>query len=160
MPPRAMWTGQLRLSLVSFGVRMYAATESSQRVAMNQLHKDCNQRVRNQLVCPTHGPISRDDLVKGYEYEKGTYSIGTGRENLAEFQAAREESLAFLREMPLSAWDRTAEHHVVGTLQIKNLMNLWTFHDLSHIRQIAELIKATRFWDGIGPLQRYYSVSP
>jgi DNA end-binding protein Ku len=42
---------------------------------MNQLHKDCNQRVRNQLVCPTHGPISRDDLVKGYEYEKDTYVI-------------------------------------------------------------------------------------
>lgn len=75
MPPRAMWTGQLRLSLVSFGVRMYAATESAKRVSMNQLHKDCNQRVRNQLVCPTHGPISRDDVVKGYEYEKDTYVL-------------------------------------------------------------------------------------
>lgn len=75
MPPRAMWTGQLRLSLVSFGVRMYAATESSKKVSMNQLHKDCHQRVRNQLVCPTHGPIGRDELVKGYEYEKDSYVI-------------------------------------------------------------------------------------
>ncbi len=75
MPPRAMWTGQLRLSLVSFGVRMYAATESSKRVSMNQLHKGCNQRVRNQLACPTHGTINRDDIVKGYEYEKDSYVI-------------------------------------------------------------------------------------
>jgi DNA end-binding protein Ku len=75
MAPRAMWTGQLRLSLVSFGVRLYAATESSKKVSMNQLHKDCNQRVRNQLVCPTHGPISRDDIVKGYEYEKDSYVL-------------------------------------------------------------------------------------
>lgn len=75
MPPRAMWTGQLRLSLVSFGVRMYAATESSTRVSMNQLHRDCHQRVRNQLVCPVHGPIGRDEIVKGYEYEKDSYVI-------------------------------------------------------------------------------------
>jgi len=75
MAPRAMWTGQLRLSLVTFGVRMYAATESSQRVSMNQLHKDCHQRVRQQLVCPTHGPIGRDEIVKGYEYEKDHYVL-------------------------------------------------------------------------------------
>jgi DNA end-binding protein Ku len=75
MPPRAMWTGQLRLSLVSFGVRMYAATESSARVSMNQLHRDCHQRLKNQLVCPIHGPVDRDEVVKGYEYEKDTYVI-------------------------------------------------------------------------------------
>ncbi len=75
MPPRAMWTGQLRLSLVSFGVRMYAATESSKRVAMNQLHKDCHQRVRNQLNCPVHGAINREDIVKGYAYEKDAYVV-------------------------------------------------------------------------------------
>lgn len=75
MAPRAMWTGQLRLSLVSFGVRLYAATESAGKVSMNQLHKDCHQRVRNQLVCPTHGPIGRDEIVKGYEYEKDSYVI-------------------------------------------------------------------------------------
>jgi DNA end-binding protein Ku len=70
-----MWTGQLRISLVSFGVRLYAATESSAKVSMNQLHKDCHQRIRNQLVCPTHGPIGRDEIVKGYEYEKDSYVI-------------------------------------------------------------------------------------
>ncbi len=75
MPPRAMWTGQLRLSLVSFGVRLYAATESANRVSMNQLHKGCHQRVRTQLTCPAHGVLNRDDIVKGYEYEKDSYVI-------------------------------------------------------------------------------------
>jgi DNA end-binding protein Ku len=70
-----MWTGQLRLSLVSFGVRLYAATETARRVSMNQLHQGCNQRVRNQLVCPNHGPIARDQIAKGYEYEKDSYVI-------------------------------------------------------------------------------------
>lgn len=75
MAPRAMWKGQLRLSLVTFGVRLYAATESSNRVSMNQLHKGCHQRIKNQTVCPIHGPVSRDEIVKGYEYEKDTYVI-------------------------------------------------------------------------------------
>lgn len=73
--PRAMWKGQLRLSLVTFGVRLYAATESSSRVSMNQLHKGCHQRLKNQTVCPVHGPVGRDEIVKGYEYEKDTYVI-------------------------------------------------------------------------------------
>ncbi len=75
MPPRAMWKGQLRLSLVSFGVRMYSATESGARVSLNQLHADCHQRVKNQLTCPVHGPITRDEIVKGYEYEKDSYVL-------------------------------------------------------------------------------------
>ena len=82
MPPRAMWTGQLRLSLVSFGVRMYAATESANRVSMNQLHKGCHQRVRQQLVCPAHGPVNREDIARGYEYVALTdHSSGRGIAN-------------------------------------------------------------------------------
>jgi DNA end-binding protein Ku len=77
MAPRAMWTGQLRLSLVSFGVRLYSATESAKRVSMNQLHRDCHQRLRQQMICPTHGPVGRDEIVKGYQYEKDSYVIIT-----------------------------------------------------------------------------------
>lgn len=75
MPPRAMWTGQLRFSLVTLGVRLYAATESTSRVSMNQLHKGCHQRLKSQLQCPVHGPVERDEIVKGFEYEKDSYVI-------------------------------------------------------------------------------------
>jgi DNA end-binding protein Ku len=56
-------------------VRLYPATESAGRVSMNQLHKDCHQRLRNQIVCPVHGVVNRDEIVKGYEYEKDRYVI-------------------------------------------------------------------------------------
>src|SRR5262249_25789925 len=45
------------------------------RVSLNQLHKGCHQRVRQQLICPEHGPLERDDIVKGYEYEKDRYVV-------------------------------------------------------------------------------------
>lgn len=75
MPPRASWKGQLKLSLVSVPVCLYNAISSTTRVSMNQLHKDCNRRLKQQMTCPEHGPVERGDIVKGYEYEKDRYVI-------------------------------------------------------------------------------------
>ena len=73
MPPRATWKGHMKLSLVSFAVRVYNATTSTSKIGLNQLHKDCNQRLKQKLVCPEHGDVERSDIIKGYEFEKGRY---------------------------------------------------------------------------------------
>jgi DNA end-binding protein Ku len=75
MPPRASWKGQLRLSLVSIPVCLYNAVSSTSRISMNQLHKGCHRRLRQQMVCPEHGHVERSDIVKGYEYEKERFVI-------------------------------------------------------------------------------------
>jgi DNA end-binding protein Ku len=75
MALRANWTGHLKLSLVSIPVRLYTAISSSNKIAFNQLHKGCNQRLRQQLVCPQHGKVEREDIAKGYEYEKDRYVV-------------------------------------------------------------------------------------
>lgn len=75
MAPRATWKGQLKLSLVSFPVRLHTAVSSSTRVSLNQLHRDCNQRLRQQMTCPEHGAVDRTDIARGYEYEKGKYVV-------------------------------------------------------------------------------------
>lgn len=75
MALRANWTGHLKLSLVSIPIRLYNAISSSNKVSFNQLHKNCHQRLRQQLVCPQHGKVERDDIVKGYEYEKDKYVV-------------------------------------------------------------------------------------
>ncbi len=75
MVPRPMWKGQIRLSLVSFPVRMHNAVSTSTRVSFNQLHKDCGRRLKQQMVCPEHGAVDRTDIAKGYEYEKGKFVV-------------------------------------------------------------------------------------
>ena len=75
MPPRATWKGHLKLSLVTIAVRVYNATSSAGRIMLNQLHKDCNCRLKQQMVCPIHGNVERGDIVKGYEYEKDRYVV-------------------------------------------------------------------------------------
>ena len=72
-PARPYWTGFLKLSLVTIGVRLYTATSERDRVRFHQIHAPSGERVRQQLVVPGIGPVERDDIVKGYEYEKGCY---------------------------------------------------------------------------------------
>jgi len=75
MAPRASWTGYLRLSLVTIPVRLYNAISSTNKVSLNQLHKGCNLRLRQQMVCPEHGKVEKEDIVKGYEFEKDRYVV-------------------------------------------------------------------------------------
>jgi len=70
---RPYWTGFLKLSLVTIGVRLYTATTEKERIHFHQIHQPSGQRVRYQTVVPGSGPVERDEIVKGYEYERGRY---------------------------------------------------------------------------------------
>ena len=80
MPARAYWTGQLRLSLVSIPVQLYAATKAASRIAFHQIHEPSGKRVRYEKVVAGIGPIDNDDIVKGYEVDKGRYVTVTDDE--------------------------------------------------------------------------------
>jgi DNA end-binding protein Ku len=75
MPPRTSWKGFLRLSLISVPVKAFTANNPGEEIHLNQLHKDCNSRVRYQKVCPEHGELSQEQIVKGYEYQKDRYVV-------------------------------------------------------------------------------------
>jgi DNA end-binding protein Ku len=72
--PRASWNGFLRLSLVTCPVYLVPATTEAKRVRFNQLNAETGNRVAQQLVDSKTGePVERDQIVKGYEYERGRY---------------------------------------------------------------------------------------
>ncbi len=75
MAVRAQWKGFIKVSLVSFPVSLYTATSSSDRISFNQIHKDTKQRIKLVPHEPDLGPVSREDIVKGYEYEKGKFVV-------------------------------------------------------------------------------------
>jgi DNA end-binding protein Ku len=70
---RAYWSGHLRVSLVSFAIRLYPAYNAARQIAFHQIDRKSGQRVRQQLVVADSGPIDRADIVKGYEYKKDHY---------------------------------------------------------------------------------------
>ena len=70
-----VWKGHLTFGLLSLPVKLYSAARS-ETVGFNQLHKHDNSRVKNVLYCQAEDkPISRTDVVKGYEYEKDKYVV-------------------------------------------------------------------------------------
>src|SRR5499427_3199966 len=79
--PRASWNGFLRLSLVSCPVALVPATTEAKRVRFNQLNSKTGNRVQQQLIDSKTGEIvDRDEIVKGYEYDRGRYVTVTDDE--------------------------------------------------------------------------------
>jgi DNA end-binding protein Ku len=70
-----IWKGHITFGLVSLPVRLTAAARA-ETISFNQLHKTDNSRVKQVLYCQAEDtPVSRAELVKGYEYEKGRYVV-------------------------------------------------------------------------------------
>jgi DNA end-binding protein Ku len=81
---RPYWTGRIQVSLVSFGVQLFVATESKNQISFHQISRSTGERVRHQKVLQsavdsdseTAGPaVGKDEIVKGYEYRKGEYIL-------------------------------------------------------------------------------------
>jgi len=72
---RPFWTGHIQISLVSFAVNLFPATESKSEIRFHQLSRTTGERIRHQKVTGEgeEGPVEKDDIVKGYEYRKGEY---------------------------------------------------------------------------------------
>jgi len=75
MAGRPYWSGQLRISLVAFGIQLFPATSSTSEVSFHQIDRKTHQRVHHLNVINGDQPVSNDDIVKGYEYSKGKYII-------------------------------------------------------------------------------------
>ena len=74
MAPRASWKGYLKLSLVSCPVALYPATSEREKVRFHQINSKTGNRVRMQRIdAETGKPVEWEDVVKGYEYSKGSY---------------------------------------------------------------------------------------
>lgn len=75
MAARAYWKGQIRIALVSIPVEIYSATKSGAQISFRQIHEPSGKRIKYEKVVPGIGPIDRDEIIKGYEYEKDSYVL-------------------------------------------------------------------------------------
>jgi DNA end-binding protein Ku len=72
-----MWKGSLAFGLVNIPIELYSATRDH-RPKFRLLHAKDESPVRYERVCQTEGkPVGWEDLVKGYEYEKGHFVVLT-----------------------------------------------------------------------------------
>jgi DNA end-binding protein Ku len=74
---RPLWSGQIQISLVSFGVKLFPAVEARSEIHFHQIDRKTGERVHHHKVSGDaegdQEPVEKDDIVKGYEYRKGEY---------------------------------------------------------------------------------------
>jgi DNA end-binding protein Ku len=85
---RALWKGAISFGLVTIPVSLYPARDTHGDLSFHLLHKEDLTRVHNKRVDENDHDVPYEELVKGYEYEKGRYVvIGEG-----DFEAANVEA--------------------------------------------------------------------
>jgi hypothetical protein len=102
--------------------------------------------------------------VEPYDQEvyaaQGLYANREAEESFAHWEEQREDNVAFLRGLDESFLSRTARHPILGKMTAGELLHEWVFHDLGHVRQIAELVRARMYYPKLGPFQAESSVNP
>jgi hypothetical protein len=77
-----------------------------------------------------------------------------------QFEEQRETNIEYLRALPSGAGARVALHREAGEITLNQMLHEWALHDLGHIRQIAELVRARKYLQGAGPLGSSYQLKP
>ena len=75
MAARAYWQGQIRLALVSIPVEIYSATKSGASISFRQIHEPSGKPIYYEKSVTGIGPVDPDEIMKGYQIEKGEYVL-------------------------------------------------------------------------------------
>ena len=74
---RPIWRGSLSFGLVAIPVQLHTAVRDN-RPKFRLLHAKDKSPIKYERVCQRDGtPVAWEDLVKGYEYQKGRYVVLT-----------------------------------------------------------------------------------
>jgi len=83
----AIWKGSLTFGLVNIPVELKTAVRAD-HISFRLLHEEDLSPVKYERVCQADGePVAWNEIVKGYEYEKGRFVVLTD----ADFKAAALE---------------------------------------------------------------------
>jgi DNA end-binding protein Ku len=89
MAPRPIASATISFGLVSIPVKMFTSVQSSETISFRMIHDKCGSPLKYHYFCPKDDKkVTRDDIVKGYEYAKDRYVLLTPE----ELKALEEEA--------------------------------------------------------------------
>ena len=88
------------------------------------------------------------------------YKNADPEEDFGHFEDLREANIELLRGLPAEAGTRKARHLAAGEITLSQMLHEWALHDLGHVRQIVELVRARKYLAGAGPLGEDYRLKP
>src|SRR4051794_33656919 len=101
---RAIWNGAISFGLVTIPVQLVTAVRN-QRPRFHLLHAKDEAPVKYERVCEREAKaVPWDQIVKGYEYEKGQYAVLT-KEDFKRAALEKTDTIDILSFVPASAID-------------------------------------------------------
>jgi DNA end-binding protein Ku len=105
MVARALGSASLAFGLVSIPVKVYTTQKPGSQLSFNLVHDACGNRLKQQYVCPEHDEIvTREHIVKGYEYAKGQFLTLTNDE-IKALEAISDNAIALSEFVPAESVD-------------------------------------------------------
>jgi DNA end-binding protein Ku len=102
---RPLASGTLSFGMVSIPIQTYSAAESQAAISFNMLHAKCGSRLQQQYVCKKDGEIvTRDEMVKGYEFAKDQYVTFT-KDELKALEQEKERAIEITEFVPAKEVD-------------------------------------------------------
>ncbi len=88
------------------------------------------------------------------------YRSADPEEDFGHFEDQRETNVELLRGLTVKDGERKARHPEAGEITLSQMLHEWALHDIGHIRQVAELVRARKYLAGAGPLGKEYQLKP
>lgn len=105
MAARAIGSATISFGLVSIPIKVYSSSTPGSGIAFNMLEEKTGARVKQQYVSSQSGEVvSRDEMIKGYEFAKGQYVTFTSEE-LKSFEEKANRSVEIREFVPLEKVD-------------------------------------------------------
>ncbi|WP_165452609.1 Ku protein [Paenibacillus thalictri] len=99
-----IWKGAITFGLVHVPVKMYTAVEEKD-IAMKQIHHECGSSISNVRSCPNcKREVAWEEIVKGYEYDKGKYVLFT-KEELEQLLPESDKTIRILHFVDMDEVD-------------------------------------------------------
>ncbi len=132
----------------------FSIAEVLAHLAHSESH--CYRMRVDRFMAETRPEFEPDDAQMYLEL----YRNANPQESFDDFEELRENNIEFLRGIPAGAGERIALHKEYGEITLAQMLHEWALHDLAHIRQIAELIRARKYKSGAGALGASYDLKP
>jgi len=116
----------------------------------------CYRMRLDRFMAETRPEFESDDAQMYLEL----YRAADPEEAFDHFEDQRETNIEFLRDLSDGVGDRVALHREFGEITLTQMLNEWALHDLGHIRQVAELVRARKYQAGAGPMAASYNLKP
>jgi DNA end-binding protein Ku len=105
MAARSIASLTVSFGLVSIPVKLFSATEASRAISFNLLHKTCGSRLKQQYFCVKEEvPVGREDMAKGYEFQKDQY-VMFSPEELKALEEAGTHTADITEFVPIESID-------------------------------------------------------